>query len=279
MVAKSHCQPSTLGTGECTPPAVPGNSYLGTPSGTPRAVVFLFHGLDSWGLNSSTSPPADVTSALFGNTLFATLSADLVTAGFQVVWPMQVGDCKGTATQGNSLIADLSNDPNATKGVRHAAAIDHHVDHLHSWGLRKWPGLPQVAWGMSWGGRYALQAAINKTKYFAAYGAHHPLTVISALNPAIYNLSAYTSSGLDIASTALNNIAIPGYLGWGTNDNIIDYPNSGDNTTRALYTAAHGAGAPVTSNSQPENHCLSSADVTAIMQWFGSSPGSGQLPF
>lgn len=131
----------------------------------------------------------------------------------------------------------------------------------------------------------ALQVAINRTSTILAYGAHHPVSVLSKLNVSdlagnlFYNLPN-GSAGMDVGSTALNAISINGYLGWGTLDGGLDYPNSGDLLTPAIWTAANGAGQPVkpncnasgnSSGGTPEAHVMQGPDITIITGWFTST--------
>lgn len=295
MPNPTHCLPNngTLGTDECPVPPVPGTTPIYTPSnplteagagpgGTPRAVIWNHHGLSAAGLTPPMQPPADViTDGIGGN--FATLTNDWTAAGFVVVsMPQELGDFIANQTQDLSIYNDIENDPNTVKGTRHAEGIGHHADHWYLWTKKNYPGLPIVCFGMSWGGMYTLQMVTQRPQYFKGYGIHHPVSVPGKLHPSFGpNLSTITfTTGLDVPSTALNNITYPGYIGWGTSDFAVDYPNSGDLLTPAIYSSASGSsGTHVTSNSQAEAHVMSSTDVSAVMAWFGTTANSGQLPF
>lgn len=277
MVA-THCQPIAIGTGECTVPAVPGDAWIGVPGGTKRAVIFIMHGFNGYGTDPPVLAPVDNTYAMFAYYI-ATLANSLVSAGFVVVMPREVGDFKTSQAQYEAVRSDLTNDPAGLKGTRHAVTIGNYASHLRAWAKRAYPGLPLVVGGMSWGGMTTLRMVKLFPSYWAGYYAHHPAIVISKINPVLVDYSAFSPSGLDIAATDFNAINIPGWFGWGTADSFIDYPNSGDTLTPAIYNAAHTAGMPVTSSARATGHVLDATDAANILSWAGATPNSGQLPF
>jgi hypothetical protein len=98
------------------------------------------------------------------------------------------------------------------------------------------------------------------------------------------NFTGLACNGINLASSLLNSVTVPGLLGWGTADTVVDYPNSRDLLTPALYAAALAAGSPVSPNADgtgnatgynggggAENHVLSTADVGIITGWFTST--------
>lgn len=241
--------------------------------GSRRGVVVYPAGLGDFVL-PFPQPLVDVTTG-FLPVYALTLTEALVAQGWAVIgYPIAVGTGIGNLTQAQAIIADLANDPAGTKGTRFKTNVRRWMDHMTTRINEDFPaGFPTVWFGFSWGAWTALQAILYNPpgSNIVAYGAHHPPLQMNHIATSIMDLTAYSSgTALDIASTALNAINKPGYLGWGTVDNLVDAPDSGDLLTPALYAAASGAGMPVTSNARPTNHLLDATDSAAIVTWFES---------
>jgi dienelactone hydrolase len=262
----THCLPTgSLGAGENPVPSVPGNATILTPSGLKRGVVVLLHGINQTGIPSVLPPPLQNYSGPWD---WSTLADDLQNDGWVVVFPQEVGDPTNAASQGQAIQADISND--SGHGARCLAANLHWWDHVVDWINSTYGPWPIVVVGGSWGGWISLVVAINRSSTLTGYCAHHPASNPSLLNPAIVpgGWSSLNTTGMNVGSAALNAVSVPGLLGWGTSDTMVDYPQTGDTLTPAIYSAANGAGAPVTSNQQSEGHIMGPSDVTAITGWF-----------
>jgi hypothetical protein len=226
--------------------------------------------------------PAPTDTTVFLPTYFATLAADLVTDGWVVIWPLLPGDGVGNLSQVQAVYNDIASDPG--RGERHLNCRLRWWDHAVPWIYANYgPTWPIVPIGFSDGGMIVLQIASQRQSTIAAYCAHHPGINPANFNPAFtspVNFGSIDTSGLVVPTNALNSVTVPGMLGWGTVDTAVDYPNSGDLLTPALYSAALGAGAPVSPNadgtgnaighaggSGSENHVLSTNDVTQIRSW------------
>jgi dienelactone hydrolase len=266
----THCLPTgSLGTSQSNVPQVPAGATVLTPSGSKRGVVVLLHGLGQLG-SPSVLPP--VLQNFTGPWDFLTLADDLQTDSWIVLFATQVGDAMDVASQTQAVYNDVTNDTG--NGSRLLATTLAWWDHVVLWVKATYGDWPIVVVGGSWGGWHALQLAINRAATLTAYCAHHPASVLSDLNPSVVSPSfaSVNTTGLNVGATALNNVSIPGLLGWGTSDNVVGAsPWTSDTLTPAIYSAASGAGAPVTSNSQAEAHVMGSADVTVITGWFTST--------
>jgi dienelactone hydrolase len=263
----THCLPSgSLGTGENPVPAVPANATVLTPGGNKRGVVVLLHGLSETGEPSVLPPPLIDYP---GPWVFLTLAQELQNDGWVVAFPQEVADPANTDSQGQAIQIDIAND--AGNGARLLAANLHWWDHVVEWIADAYGPWPIVVVGGSWGGWIALEVAINRAATLTGYCAHHPVSNPSLLNPSVVpgDWSDLDTTGMNVGPDGLDGVHIPGLLGWGTADTIIDYPQAGDTLTPAIYTSASGAGAPVTANEQAEGHIMGADDITAITSWFG----------
>lgn len=285
----THCDPAgSVNPPTTCKPAGPnfGNGVAAT--GTLKGVAVWLHG----GNISTAAPSFPVPLADTGGLLpvrALTLANTIAATGWQWVNPVQPGD--GFSPGGGIQI--IYNDINGDTGhgSRLIATIGEWWDHV-VWWIQKniSASVPIVPVGLSWGGFLAMHIAISRTSTIGGYVATHPASILTKTNPSFTSpvtFSNTTTTGADIGSTALNGVtSIPGMLGWGSADVATDYPNGGDSLTPAIYTAASGAGAPVSPNcdgtgttsagSPTENHVLTSSadnanpnnDVNRIAAWF-----------
>ena len=275
----THCLPSgSLGTGEVGVPIVPGNASILTPSGSKRGIAVFCHGM---GTTPLALPPVNTGG-------FLTLANDLKADGWIVLYAIEPGDgyLNGQAAAVNN---DLFNDSGGGDGARHQACILHWWDHVVNWINLTYGNWPTVIVGYSWGGMHALSVAIKRTSTIMAYVGHHPVSNPSLLNPSVggFTWSMLNTTGINVGASGLNALpngqlgsVPPGLLGWGTIDTIIDYPQSGDLLTPAIYSAANGASQPVSPNCNgtgnssggtPEAHVMTAADISIITGWFTST--------
>lgn len=211
----SHC-PTVLGAGELNTPNFPGaGSSIFIPSGSKRAVVVLMHGLN-WGF-----PPGISDFNFFGVLYyFLTLAENLQAAGYQVVWPEEIGDGY-VVDQSHGWFNDCNQD--SGKGSRILGNIERFADHAATWRDLNAPGCPLIFGGVSLGGFHALQIAINKTSKIAGYFCQVPAMKIWTANiTPSFNVSPLTTtySGSMITSFAnpgtMQLTANPGYTATGT---------------------------------------------------------------
>lgn len=262
MSVLTHCLPSgALGASELPVPNVSAATMsLMVPAGSKRGVVVLLHGLSS---AIASTPYAIVDQGGILPVKFLTFATALVADGWIVAYPVYAEDV-APGVPCLALQADISAD--AGHGARYLAQMLHWWDHVVAWVQATYGAWPIVPFGMSWGGWHALQIAANRSSTIVAYGAHAPVALLSGLSTAFStpaDFTAVNTTGLDTTAAMLNAVAVPGILGWGTSDSAVGFTNQ-----QAIYTAAHAAGAPITSNATADNHELLSADVTTYTAWF-----------
>lgn len=248
--------------------------YLGNPINYPPP------------LGDSTTPPFEFRVLSMANALAA--------IGWQVLAPAPpgYGYMGGVGGNGQLCFSDINGD--AGNGSRMKATYLEWWDHVHA-DIRKNISATQpiAVIGGSGGGYVALQIALNRASDIVGYVAHHPVSMWSDLSPTFsspLNFTTLTSTGADVTSSGLNGVtSIPGLLGWGSVDAVVGAsPWTADTLTPAIYSAAHGAGAPVSPNcdgtgtanagSPAENHALTSSadnanpnnDVFQIANWFST---------
>ena len=280
MTVDTHCLPTgSLGSGQCGVPVVPGTAQILIPAGSKRGVVVLCHGFQT---SVATNPPVLDN----GSFRFLDLADNLQSDGWVVIYPIEVGDARPTISQLQAVYNDVSVD--AGDGSRQQSDIERWWDHMVLWVQATYGNWPIAVVGASWGGMAALTVATKKTSTITAYCAHHPVSILSKLVPNLggstVDFTGLTTTGIDQGSTALNALGNgqqgsvpPGLLGWGTIDTVVDYPQSGDLLTPAIFTAATGVSQPVSPNCNgtgnssggtPEAHVMNAADVTIITNWF-----------
>lgn len=232
--------------------------------GSKRGVVVLLHGL----VGKTRPMPLQILDV--GGIIpefVLTFSNALAANGWEVIQPTFAEDwAVGDPSQ--AIQTDVTVDTG--HGARYLAQTLHWWDHVIAYIAQHYgPTWPIVPFGISWGGWHALQIAANKQPSILAYGAHAPVTVLSALSPTFStpaDYSALDTSGLDAGSTILNAMTKPGILGWGTADAAVGFT-----TQQAIYNAALAAGAPITSNATSENHLFSTTDSATYVSWFAST--------
>jgi hypothetical protein len=276
----THCLPSgSLGTAElpvCQISAATTTAYGGPiGSGNVRGVVVFLNGLDVTTVTLTAMPPvirADDNTAGF-NWYGTTLKNSLVADGWIVlVVPYQENFYSlGTGAQG------IYNDVNADTGhgSRYLASTLHWWDHVVAY-VRKTYGatIPIVTWGMSWGGQKSLAIAQNKPSTLTAFAAHCPSTWLRNAD-FLYTGVQYgqiDTSGLDLSASSLAGAAMPGVIGYGTNDSAIGY---GGVTTVAAGSAGVDSAAVTTLNVASTANTVQGVSVTVT----GLTGGVGWATF
>lgn len=255
----THCLPSgALGTSELPVPNVSAaNLTTYTPSGSKRGVVVLLHGLNIVGVNIPIVP----TGAML------TLAGTLQTDGWVVINPTFSEDLYSGALPTTGLYNDINADTG--HGSRYLTNMLAWWDHVVAYINQRYGNWPIVPFGLSWGAWHAYQIAKNKQSTIIGYGGHVGVTVLSGVASALttpVDFTGLNTTGLDLASTALNAVTKPGMIGWGTADTVV-----GSTNLSALYTAAHNAGQPVTSNATGDTHQITGTDATTYQSWFTST--------
>jgi hypothetical protein len=271
MSVLTHCLPSgTLGTGEipvCTITSANTTAYVpsgGIGHGFIRGVVVAMHGLS---VVQAPIPP--VLSADSSVTAFKAFGSTMMTQFINDGWlylnvPYPEDYYVSLGVQG--IYNDITND--SGHGSRYLTMTLHWWDHIVLYIKSTYGNWPIVAYGGSWGGWHALQIAANRQSTLAAYCPHEPATILSNANTLFttpVNFTAVNTTGLDITTTHLNAVTIPGIVTYGTNDEAVGYNLAGTGGTPvsnidALITAAVGAGRPVTRNATPDFHEFTNAD-------------------
>lgn len=265
------------------------NTGINPPSGTPRGVMVFIGGL-SGPTNDGQVPGPLGDSVSFGlGGRFLTLANTIAALGWYVLNPVACGFAYRPGGANQIIYNDLNTDSSG-HGSRLAGTYAEWWDHVVWWIQRNVSStLPIVPVGMSMGGFTTLQIALQRTSTIAGFVAHHPLSVLSNLNPtysAPLNWTGLNTTGANVTSVA-SLITIPAMLGWGSIDTAIDYPNSGDLTTPALYTGRGSASVTpncdgtgtATAGSPAENHILTGSadnanpnnDVFRIAAWFSAN--------
>ena len=254
-------------------PSVPLNAPILIGSGgSKRGIVVYCHGLDK---------PATHPIAIPGGAV-GTLASSLRTDGWTVLYatlPCEYQDAV-YGSQDLALYFDVNND--AGHGSRQLNTILHWWDHVVLWIKATYGDWPILLVGTSWGGFVLLSVALYRTSTIIGYAPIHPISVLSKINP---GTEVANSSGMDIGTSGLNAMGNGwsgnnpyGLLTWGTIDTTVDYPNSGDTLTPAIYTSAsgaglnvlancNGAGAGSTSGGTPEGHPVSNNDAATVLSW------------
>jgi len=248
-------------------------------------MVYL-HGLNVPG--AAFPEPITDSVSIIGPWRGLTLSNTIAATGWRVIAPVMPGDGWSPGSGSGLIYNDLAGD---TDGSRFKATCLEFWDHQVWWIQTNISAtVPIVPVGGSFGGLIAFLIAINRTSTIAGYVCHHPISTFLQFNPLFspnVNYTGLNTTAIDITSTALNGItSIPGLLCWGSADIAVGAsPWTSDTLTPAIYSAAHGAGAPVTPNCDgtgtssagvAENHALTSSadyanpnnDVNRIAAWF-----------
>jgi hypothetical protein len=290
-VPNTHCLPSgSLGSSE-VPVCQVGSATItvqtpagGIGHGTIRGIVAICSGLSI----VPQSFPIPITDG--AATKFQTLATALTGDGWVVAMLPFPEDAvtSGLAfsTSGNpaqyiqnDIVADTGH------GSRMVAARLHWWDHVLQWIKLTYPaGFPVVCFGVSMGGWYTWNVAINRTSSVIAYGGHCGVTILSDVAaaatgsglvlPTGANWTAINTTGADVGSSALNGLtSTPGWIGWSTLDTVV-----GDTDLIAMKNAAITAGCPITTLQDTTNgHGLWTTDIgpggsgftgTTIMDWF-----------
>jgi hypothetical protein len=274
---KTHClSKGILGIGEMDVPNLsPSNVFTMTPaSGLRRGVVVVLHGLAATG--TPIPPPLTDTTFPFGFVSYMLTLANLLTAdGWVVIQPPYQEDL--TASPAISMWNDINSD--STHGGRLLASNlawwDHVLEYVHAQ-FGQWPIVPI---GVSIGGMRTIQIAKNRQSTIIGYGVHVPATILH--NAAfIYttpaNFGNVTTIGVDVQATDLNTVALPGLVGYGTNDIAVGYDLAGTggtpiSNTDAMITNAVALGNPVERNATTDTHEFTAADAAFVANWFGGA--------
>ena len=149
-------------------------------------------------------------------------------------------------------------------GSNYVAGMMRWWDHIALYCAKKWPGMPIVPFGVSWGGFETIQVASGKTSTLLAAGAHVPATWISNANH-LYtppqNFGLINCSGLNVPVNALASVGIPMILGWGTTDVALGW--TGTSTVAAGFTTTPAASVTTLPLNDATGY-LSSPQVTAL---------------
>lgn len=264
----THCLPTgSLGTGELPVPNVGTGVIYTIPAttgvGNRRGVVVLLSGLTDAPIPIPPPPPT-------GD--FLTFCNDLAADGWtSILVPYAEDFYDGFGSQG--VYNDISND--AGNGSRYLAQRLRWWDHIILYCQATYPGWPVVAFGLSWGGMAALQVAANKANTIIAYGSYVPATLVENANPVLttpVNFGLLNTSGMDISTTMLNNVVIPGAIGYGTTDIAVGY---GGTTTVAAGSAGTPASAVTTLSVASNANMTIGPSVTVT----GLTGGTGRATF
>jgi dienelactone hydrolase len=258
----THCLPTgALGTNELAVPPIIG--YAGIPAGgvghgNIRGVVVWLHGLRGPGSAYPATTPVDTGGILPG--YFATFTNALITDGWVVLAPIYAEDGFATANPTKGLYNDINSDTGG--GSRYLAQMLHWWDHVVAYIKATYGNLPIVPFGMSWGGWHALQIAANRQSTVAAYGCHCPSNVMDVVSTTVtpgYDFTALANQarGLDVFSTALNSVTVPGIIGYGTSDSLVGYSGS-----TVGSTSNGGIVSNITAWSSPSAGVIKVADYT-----------------
>lgn len=291
-----HCGPDKARQtpGECWPPSYRQGAKTYSPAvGSRRGVIFFPPGL------SGQATPWPPGAAVNEGGLLPYRGLDLATTlsgsphnWVVKYWPATVGYGVGALAPNAAIANDLNTDPANTGTTTGSRFMGNETAFLAHYllGLQEdYPNFPICLFGFSWGAWTVLQTAIQFASDIVAVGAHHPPLLMNHINTSVMNLTAYTSTALDLGASALNSLSstLPIYLGWGSADTLVDEPDGGDLLTPAMYTSAQGAGLNVTPNCNstgtntggtPLSHVLTSStdtanpnnDVFRIAAWFSS---------
>lgn len=229
----THCRPVEPYSGMLDPPAFPGGTPVNYPAGKLRGLVVLLHGIDDFAPTPPNQP--------FGDD-WADLSTKLLADNWATIYPQQCGDLVGQENQTDAMLADIGADPSGT-AAHWGAIVLAWWDHVRDWADYHYgPRFPLVPIGFSNGGWTALEIAVHRPETMVGWIAHHPAISWNTI------FDTTIMGSIDIASTALNTCTVPGLLSWGTADDSVDPLHNYDSFSDALYTAAHGAGAPVSAS-------------------------------
>lgn len=210
----------------------------GVGSGNIRGIVVFFNGFDI-GFNTGQGIPP----ILFGDSgtaaFFSYLSSWknlMVNDGWLVLMvPSNEWSANG---YGSTAVYNAAN-ADAGHGSNYLAGLAHLWDHIVNYCNRKYPGMPLVPFGFSWGGYEAIQIASTRSSTLLAAAAHCPATWLRNANAAFTgpsNFGQINTSGLDVQSNALASVTIPMAVGYGTSDEAIGH--GGTSTIGTFSTTA-----------------------------------------
>lgn len=281
MTIATHCLPNdVLGTDEVPVPNISANTVLtltpvgGVGLGNIRGVVVICHGLDQT-TQTIPHPLVDAPGGFLPN-LFRTLANNLVLDGWLCIQPIYQED-NHRVSPVYGIFTDMQND--ATFGARYLASALHWWDHVVIYIHKTYGEWPIVPFGFSEGGWHALTMAANRTSDIVAYGAHCPWTIGSTLSTTFtpgFNFGSLNTTGFDTTTTQVNDVDLPGVIGYGTNDTAVGWDLAGTggtpiSNTDAIITNAVAAGQNVTRHATTDAHAISSSDATFYPAWFAST--------
>jgi len=261
MAVDTHCLPNgSLGTAELPVCGInTGTVTVSDPgSGNRRGIIVFIHGLQASVVSKFPQPVSNNGTALFYNR-FGDFESTVVADGWVFVYPSVQEDFYS----GQNSIVGIYNDVAADSGhgSRYLASTLHWWDHIVTWITATYgSNHPTVVTGFSFGAFKTLQIAANRT--VSGYAAHCPATLLGNCGVAYTppeTFSNITWTGLNLSTTAMNAVTVPGIIGYGTNDTAVGYNLAGTggtpvSNTDSIITNAVNAGQPVTRNATSETH-------------------------
>jgi hypothetical protein len=286
----THCRPSgTLVPGEVGVSSV-GSYNIETYDpgvGERRGIIVFIHGLS---IGPIANFPLLMTNG--GSPPFASRFGDFVTAVNADNWIVEsVSVSEDFYYIGSQAIY---NDM-ATDSAFGSRFLEHGLlnwwDHVSVYNNETYgTGRPVIVMGFSMGAGKAMQIAANYVgrtpqPNLVGYIAHCPVTLMETINPNFTGLpqSFYpiNCSGYDLGPIILNNVAVPGIVGYGTNDDAVGwsattYTGSPVNVASLPPTLSIAATSKIVSNAgNNANLQVTTSTGTAIIAFTGL--GSGTL--
>lgn len=236
----SHCPVPPLADFQiAVSPVGAGTVSIHDPGATHRrGIVVMLHPSQS----SDLPLPLKITSYNEIGLALQTLQVALNTDGW--IFALPAYPPNDWSTNGIQYFSNLMNDcaSDPANGARMLDTLllwwDHMVDYLVSlYGA----GRPIVVFGFSLGGWAALQVAVGRTSSLVGYIAHCPATVWSNIfssTTAPADFTGIDTSGMDLSTTALNPVAIPGLVGASNNDADVGWTNNTSQTSPMPWTGS-----------------------------------------
>ena len=236
MAVEPHC-PVVLSSGELAVPSVPGLGTVLTPTGTPRGVAMLLHGLNG-AAPSFPETPQDMGTGGILPLYYGTWASDLVSDGWVVLYPTYPEDAYPTQLGGppHGIWTDITTDPEY--GARYYRNLIRLAQHWVGWANMEYPGKALTVMGMSEGGYHTLAILSALGQFFVGGIAHCPATiwsnVSSLFTTSTDDFGPYLTTGLDLSPTCLNAVKGPTLVSFGTNDAAVGW------TQTAVAAASNG---------------------------------------
>jgi hypothetical protein len=193
----------------------------------------------------------------------APLQTSLNADGWIFAFPAYIADwsVNGAISTAANINGDASND--AGHGSRFQTSLLLWWDHMLAYLASLYgPNRPIIVGGFSFGGFSALTVAIGRPSTIVGYVSHYPVTVWSNTYIITTNFRGSNTTGLDLSTTCLNAVTVPGIVAYSDNDATCGWTNNtADANWQSLSVASVTLGATTTVTAASFPNVLPGMDV------------------